>query len=810
MRFAPTAPLIAVLFVATSGAAARAAADASFLTDDEQLLKAAKIGTDGPALLEFFRIRARPEADPDKLATLVAQMGNDSDRISSRATRELISLGTVAVPWLRRALKDPDDSLTAKRAQFCLENIEGSGSTAIPMAAARFLAISRPQGTAQVLLSYLPFAEDDTIIDELRDTLATVALIHGRTNRALVDALRDKLPIRRAVAAEALCQAGARLEVPQIRYLLRDPKPTVQLRAAVALANFQDQEAIPVLIDVLAKLPPDQAGAAEKALLHIAGTGGPSVPLGTNEVTRKRCRDTWNLWWHTFKDNTLVEYFRKRTLPDADRSKFQALIHRLGNDSYRVRERAVAELVGYRNAAVSFLNQALKDTDVQIVRNAERCLAKINAAPLAGTSATYARVIGLRKPAGAVKVLLGYLPFADDDTVADEVRNALSAMALEEGRPHHLLIAALHDPLSARRAAAAEALLRSGVPGSEAGVADLLADRDTTVRLRVATALAEARDKKAVPVLIDLLTQLPTEEAWKAEETLGRLADDKAPALALGDDVASRKKCRDAWVAWWKQRGGALDLAQLSHAPRLLGYTIIAQYNNFGNGGQIYEIGKDGKVRWKIDGIQYAFDFQILPRKRLLIPEYSSSRVTERDFKGKVLWEMSAQNPINAQRLPNGNTFIAGRNFLMEVDRNKKEVFKINRQNYDIMGAQKLRNGQIMILSNGGTCIRMDTKGKELKAFSVGQVNYYGCLEALPNGHVLVANYNASKVVEYTADGKSVWEASTQWPTGAVRLPNGHTLIASQDGQRVIEVNRGGKQVWEHKTDGRPWRVRRR
>jgi HEAT repeat protein len=809
MRSAPTARIITALLLAASATIARAA-DGGTAAEDEQLLKTAKLGTDGPALLEFFRTRSHPAADPDKIAALVGQLGNDSDRVSSRATRELISLGSVTVPWLRRALKDPDDSLTAKRAQFCLDTIEGTGGTSVPIAAARMLAVSRPQGTAKVLLDYLPFAEDDTVIDEVRDALAAVAVNHGRANRYLLAALRDKLPIRRAVAAEALCQAGAHAEVAQVRALLRDPKPTVQLRAAVALANFQEREAVPVLIDVLGKLPPEQAGAAEKVLLRIAGTGAPSVPLGTNEATRKRCRDTWSTWWRTFKDSDLLEYFRKRTLPDADRVKFRALVRRLGDDSYRVREKAVAELVGYRSAAISFLNQALKDPDVQVVRNAERCLAKINAAPFAGTSATYARVIGLRKPAGAVKALLGYLPFADDETVTEEARNALAAMALEDGRPHPLLVAALHDRLPGRRAAAAEALLKAGVPGVEAGVADLLGDRDPAVRLRVATALADARDKKAVPVLIDLLTQLPAEEAWKAEETLGRIADDKAPAVALGEDPASRKKCRDAWAAWWKKRGPALDLAHASSAPRLLGYTIIAQYNNWGGAGQIYEIGKDGKQRWRIDGINYAFDFQILPNKRLLIPEYTGSRVTERDFKGKVLWEIAATNPINAQRLPNGNTFIAGRNFLMEVDRNKKEVFKITRQNYDVMAAQKLRNGQIVMLSNGGSCIRMDSKGKELKSFSTGPVNYYGCLEVLPNGRVLIANYNANKVVEYTPDGKSVWEATMQWPTSAVRLPNGHTLIASQDAQHVTEVNRAGKKVWEHKTDGRPWRVRRR
>jgi hypothetical protein len=236
---------------------------------------------------------------------------------------------------------------------------------------------------------------------------------------------------------------------------------------------------------------------------------------------------------------------------------------------------------------------------------------------------------------------------------------------------------------------------------------------------------------------------------------------------------------------------------------------VISLYTNNGT-GQIVEIGKDGKKRWSIDGLSYAFDLQVLKGDRVLIPEYSSSRVTERDFKGNIKWEISVQNPINAQRLPNGNTFMAGRNLLLEVDRNKKEVFAIQRQNHDVMAAQKLRNGQIVVLTNTGQLQRLDAKGKVLKSFGVGNVNNYGGLEALRNGHVLIAEYNANRVVEYDADGKIIWQASVQWPSSVSRLPNGHTLAGSQNTNMVVELDRKGKKVWEYKAEGNPWRVRRR
>jgi HEAT repeat protein len=799
---------VAVLLIGLALVQPAAAVDPIIVAEDEQVLKTAKLGIDGPSLLAFFRTRTKPDLDQERIAALVRQLGNDSDKISSEAQRQLLSLGSVAVPWLRRALKDPDEALTATRAKFCLEAIEGGSGTSIPVSAARLIGLRRPEGAAGVLLAYLPFADDDTVADEVRDALTALASDGGKPDPALVAALKDPVPVRRAAAAEALCQAGVRAEFPAVRYLLQDPKPTVRLKAALALAAVKDRESIPVLIDSLGKLAKPQAQLAEEALIRIAGVQAPSVPVGTDEAGRKRCRDTWATWWQSVKDADLIEYFRKRTLADADREKFLSLIKLLGSDSYRTRQKVAAQLVAYRSAAVPLLLQATKDRDPEIASRAERCLATINAAPGAGMSAANARLISFRKPRGAVTVLLGYLPYADDESVGEEVRNSLAALALPEGKPHPSLLAALSDRSPARRATAAEALLLAGARGQKAALARLLKDPETPVRMRVAMALANARDRSAVPVLIDLLTQLPEDEGWKAEEVLRRLADDKAPKLVLAGDAATRQKCRDAWAAWWKDHGTRIDMARMDNAPRLLGYTVIAQYGNNGV-GQVFEIGKDGKSRWQIDGLNYAFDVQILRGDRVLIPEYNGSRVTERDFKGKILWELKCYSPINAQRLPNGNTFVASRNVIMEVDRNKKELYSIKRQ-YDVMAAQKLRNGQIVMISNTGMCIRMDTKGKEIKSFSVGNVSYYGGLEALPNNHILVAQYNNNKVVEYDADGKSVWETTVQWPTTASRLPNGHTLIASQDTQQILEVDRNGKKVWEYKTSGRPWRVRRR
>lgn len=75
----------------------------------------------------------------------------------------------------------------------------------------------------------------------------------------------------------------------------------------------------------------------------------------------------------------------------------------------------------------------------------------------------------------------------------------------------------------------------------------------------------------------------------------------------------------------------------------------------------------------------------------------------------------------------------------------------------------------------------------------------------LPDGHLLVAAYEANRVVEFDRAGVEVWQcAGLSQPSDAERLPGGHTLIADSGHGRVIEVDRQGEVVWTYGDDVRP------
>lgn len=164
----------------------------------------------------------------------------------------------------------------------------------------------------------------------------------------------------------------------------------------------------------------------------------------------------------------LLDYFRKLAKTGTDRDKMLSLIKHLGDESFEVREKASADLIGLGAVAVPYLKEALKDGDLEVVRRAERCLKEIAKDPAKGEAdqsvpAAAARLLATRKPAGAAEVLLNYLPSAADEVVAREVRAALSAVAVTDGQPDKALLAALEDKDLQKREAAAEALGRSAV-----------------------------------------------------------------------------------------------------------------------------------------------------------------------------------------------------------------------------------------------------------------------------------------------------------------------------------------------------------
>jgi hypothetical protein len=502
----------------------------------------------------------------------------------------------------------------------------------------------------------------------------------------------------------------------------------------------------------------------------------------------------------------LLAFYRQHTTTSADETTIRKLVTEMGDDRFRVRERASGQLTSLGNKAVPFLQAALKNTDLEISRRAERCLSQIEHGASEALLVSAARLVAARKPDGADRVLLDYLAGADKEHLIEATLDALVALARAGGKPNPLLVEALAEKNPRRRAAAAVALTRAGDTDTRPAVRKLLADSDSSVRLRVGLALAWAKEKESLPTLVQLLGELPPNDTGPIEDLLYRLAGEDAPTVPRGSTEEEGKKFRAAWEEWLKGKKDKLDLAKLTEEAKPRGHTLLVLLE----ASRIVDLDEKNRERFRINDVAFPLDAQYLPGDRVLVAEYNGGRVTERNSKGEVAWEHKIDQPLVAQRLPGGNTFIATATQLVEVDKAGKVVWnQPPPRGGRIMKATRLRNGDTAVITLLGVSrfIQIDKNAKEVRSFGVDQRTSGGRVEILGNGNVLLSDRDTNRVVEVDYQGKPVWEASLDQPIAAVRLPSGNTLVTFMNAQRAVEVDRKGKQVWEYNAGTRVTRA---
>lgn len=778
---------------------------------DEAKLKEAFLDTSGPGLVNYLQMRAKGEAGRSELQKLIEELGQENVQRKQKAAAQLVAIGAPAIPVLRMAAREIDSPELSAQAKSLLAALEEDPG-ALSISVVRLLGAKRPEGATQALLQFLPHAETDAVLDELRTVLASVAYEKGnKPSKIMLEALSDKNALRRATAVQALCQGGIPEPREMFRKLLNDPKPSVRLRVALALAQAADPKAVSTLITLLPDVPLEQAKEIEAYLVEMAGDLAPKVAVEADVLAREKAREAWARWWLDTEGTSLLDEIKKRTLSEEDLTQTEKLIDQLGEDSFDDRQKAEQDLKALGAKILPLLRLAKNNTDLEIRNRSQKLVEAIEADKTPPLAITVPRLIALRKPKGAAETILAYLPFADEDALVDELQLALNAVAYTDDKPNPVLLKAISDKSAPRRAAAGVALCSGPLAESLPLVRKLLADKDVQVRAKVALALAEAREPEAVPVMIQLIAEADGEVTAPLEDYLVRLARDSGPKeLPEGDD--KRKDRSERWAKWWndnKDKVVMLDRSAPSARVAYLGYTLLIKAGN----NEIAELDKDNKERWKLTGLLNPWDAQWLGNNRVLVAEYNGNRVTERDIKtGEIKWRKDGLpgNVQQAERLKNGNTFIVTRTALIEVDKAGKERFRMNRPASDIYTARRLPSGQIVLVTTNRQIIRFDKTGKEVKTFAVPEIHYFQN-EILDNGHVLIPLGWRNQVVEYDLEGKVKTTLTANQPTHAVRLPNGNTLVLSQNWPNpIIEFDKNGKQISSHNTNSYAFRARRR
>jgi hypothetical protein len=187
--------------------------------------------------------------------------------------------------------------------------------------------------------------------------------------------------------------------------------------------------------------------------------------------------------------------------------------------------------------------------------------------------------------------------------------------------------------------------------------------------------------------------------------------------------------------------------------------------------------------------------------------DYNAGKVFLVNSEGAITWEHKAPSSNDLWVLPNGNLLFTTGHGVLEVTRDKKEVFKYESRS-EIYACQRLPSGNTFVGEcNAGRLLEVDPAGKIVKEVRLlpegkdGGHLYMRNARRLADGHYLVAHYGLEVVREYDADGKTVAEFKAPGgPHSVVRLINGNTLIALADQKKdakVVEYDKEGKLVWE-------------
>ncbi len=535
----------------------------------------------------------------------------------------------------------------------------------------------------------------------------------------------------------------------------------------------------------------------------------------------------------------LLAYFERRTLSDVDANAIQAVIDRLGAESFGDRLKAMDDAEKYGPAAVGPLRKAtaIDPTNVnaanfELAYRAGEVLKRLEKVPHAGIAIAAVRALAKVPHPRTSRVLLGFLPQADDQATAEEIQRTLVVVASVGGKADAFLVESLKDRSTLKRVYAATALIEGGdaklrvrLPDAYPKVVEAArAEADPDAKFVMTLALAvTARDKEAVGAILAMLPELARGRLWQAEDLLLVLAGADAPKVAFGATKPAVVAAQAAWQAWWAKASPTLDLDKVTYAPRVQGKTLLVVMDPRNGSGYVAELGPDLKERWRMTNLSSPHDAQVLPDGTVAVAENNISSVSVRDTAGRLLTQKAITGnaarriygpPHQLQVLPGGDFVVVCRNVVVELKRDKPDqpVVFDRSNNHDIIAATRLPDGETAVLLLTATdrdhLIVLDKAGKELpdRKVKTGLLPYQGHMVTSGENRVLLTEQQ--KVVEYDLkEKKAVWSHAVMSARSVQRLPNGNTLMvegnnSGEGSNRVIEVTPAGEEVWTHRLPG--------
>ncbi len=387
-----------------------------------------------------------------------------------------------------------------------------------------------------------------------------------------------------------------------------------------------------------------------------------------------------------FKGPAAAKAFLQKVLATRDPTRqVQALVKKLGDESWDVREGATKELTAFGPAAAPFLEDAVKSGDPEVSWRARQILNAQSQKPqdISDEVGRAADVLAAAKEKRLVPTLLELLGHARVD-----VRYAAEYGLRRIARRNFGYNA--YAEKKARSAAVAR--WAAWWKGAEATFAF---DAKPSPRPKIAGVLISSRRFPRV-WMVDLQGEMVWSKDFVGRSYAAARLSNGRLVIANAMRGVVEEHAADGRVVWATDagalRGSVMDVQRLANGNTLVahtsgrrlveldgagkivwsrrvarspysarrlpsGNTLVASWSN---PGKVVELTRGGKVAWATEDLMMPASAVKLPNGNVLIAEYRAQRVIEVDRKGQMVWQRECVGrPLCALRLPDGSTVIS-------------------------------------------------------------------------------------------------------------------------------------------------------
>jgi hypothetical protein len=275
--------------------------------DAKALESAGLKASDPDGLLKYLKERTLTDIELTKIQAIIKNLASEDFDTRLKASGELEKMGPPAIAPLRLASKD--DSNPAEvvyRSKDILRRIEKVSHAEVASAAIRALAKVKNPEIVPTLLGFMPLSDSLAVSEQIQATLSAAAVLDGKPDVVLLEALKSTNSLRRTAAAIAFIEGAPAVDkgrvkdvYPKVLALAKaEPEPAQKFTLAKSLLLFaKEKEAVVLLIDMIPTMGRGQIWQTEDLLGQLAGKDAPKVKCLKTKDSLTKASAAWKEWW---------------------------------------------------------------------------------------------------------------------------------------------------------------------------------------------------------------------------------------------------------------------------------------------------------------------------------------------------------------------------------------------------------------------------------------------------------------------------------------------------------------------------------